>query len=326
MDRRTFIGIVSGALTAAAPVAAAQQPARLYRIGFLGIPSAAQFAKRAAAFQSGLRDLGYIEGKNFILVFRWADGDESRLPELASELVHLKVDVIVTHATAGGLAAKRATETIPIVMAVTGDAVAAGLATSLSHPGGNVTGSTILIPELNVKRLELLKIALPSANQVALLVHQDSPANEPMLRFVENGARSLRVALRSFAVTGPSAFESVFSDIAKANVDAVLVFEEPMFVTNARVVAEVAGGRRMPLFGFEEIADAGGLVGYGVDLLATIRHAAVFVDKILKGAKPADIPFEQASKFKLAINLSSAKKLGVTIPQSLLLRADEVIQ
>jgi ABC-type uncharacterized transport system substrate-binding protein len=328
MDRRRFILATAGALIGDMPAAAAaqQQTDRIYRIGFLGIPSAPQYATRAAAFRSGLRDLGYVEGKNLILEFRWADGDESRLPELAAELVRLNVDVIVTHGTAGGLAAKRATATIPIVMALTGDAVAVGLAASLSHPGGNVTGSTILIPELNVKRLELLKAVLPSASRVALLVHEGSPANEPMLGRVENGARSLHLALQNFAVSAADAFDSVFSDMSKANVDAVLVFEEPMFVANAGVVAEIAARRRLPLFGFEEIAGAGGLVGYGVDLLETIRHAPVFVHKILKGAKPADIPFEQVSRFKLVINLQTAKALGLTIPQSLLLRADEVIQ
>src|SRR6516165_9558792 len=210
MDRRTFIGILWGVL--AAPAARAQQPTRTYRIGFLGILSAAQHANRSAAFLSGLRELGYVEGKNLVIESRWADGDESRLPELARELVRLNVDVIVTHATAGGLAAQRATQTIPIVMAVTGDAVAAGLAASLSHPGGNVTGSTILIPELNVKRLELLKVALPHANRVALVVLQGSPANELMLRLTEGGARSLSLVLQIFAVTGPGAFDSVFSD------------------------------------------------------------------------------------------------------------------
>jgi len=326
MDRRNFIGILAGALTAPGDVIPAQQAARRYRIGFLAIPSAAQYAKRAAAFRSGMQDLGYVEGKNLIIEYRWADGDESRLPELAAELVRLNVDVIVTHGTAGGVAAKRAAPMTPIVMAVTGDAVAAALATSLAHPGGNVTGSTILIPELNVKRLELLTAALPRASRVAFVVHQDSPANGPMLRLMDSGARTLHVALQNFAVADASAFDSLFADIAKANVDAVLVFEEPMFVANARALADVAAGRHLPLLGFEEIADAGGLIGYGVDLLEMIRHAAVFVDKILKGVKPADIPFEQASKFKLAINLKTANALGLTIPQSLLLRADKVIQ
>ena len=326
MDRRTLI-IATGGMIAAARIASLASAAdKAYRIGFLGILSATEFAHRTEALRSGLRDLGYIEGKNLIIEFRWADGDESRLPELAAELVRVGVDVIVTHATAGGLAAKRATATIPIVMAVTGDAVAAGLAASLSHPGGNVTGSTILIPELNVKRLELLKTALPPTNRVALLVHQGSPANEPMLRLTESGAKSLDLALENFAVSDPGAFERVFADISKAGVDAVLVFEEPMFVANARAVAAVAVKRRLPLVGFEEIAGAGGLIGYGVDLLEMIRHSAVFVDKILKGAKAADIPFEQASKFRLTINVTTAKALALTIPQSLLLRADEVIQ
>jgi len=241
-------------------------------------------------------------------------------------LVRLKVDVIVTHATVGALAARQATSTIPIVMAVGGDAVATGLATSLARPGGNVTGSTILIPQLNVKRLELLKIALPHIAHVALLVHEGSPANEPMLRLMESTAKSLNLMLQTFAASAPDAFESVFANMANANVDAVLVFEEPMFVFTARAVAELGAKRHLPLAGFTEIAEAGGLIGYGVDIVERIRHAAVFVDRILKGASPADIPIEQATKFRLTINLSSAKVLGLTIPQSLLLRADEVLQ
>lgn len=325
MDRRTFLAAFAGGLVIARSFADAQPAAKVYRIGFLGIPSAAQYASRLAAFRAGLSDLGYIEGKNIVIEFRWADGNNSRLPELAAELVRLNVDVIVTHA-AGALAARQATTTIPIVMTVGGDAVATGLATSLARPGGNVTGSTILIPELNVKRLELLKMAVPHIGRVALLVHEGSPANEPMLRFMESTAKSLNLTLQTFAASTPDAFDSVFSKMVNADVDAVVVFEEPMFVFTAGSVAELAVKRRLPLAGFPEIAEAGGLIGYGVDIVETIRHAAVFVDKILKGANPADIPIEQATKFRLTINLRSAKALGLTIPQSLLLRADEVIQ
>jgi len=324
VDRRTLIGATATLI--AVRITRATAAGNVYRIGFLGIPSATQYASRVAAFRSGLRDLGYIEGKNVLIEFRWADGDESRLPALAAELVHLNVDIIVTHGTAGGLAAKRATTMIPIVMAVTGDAVAAGLAASLSHPGGNVTGSTILIPELNVKRLELLKAAMPHVNRVAFLVHEGSPANEPMLRLMATAAQSIHVTVQTFAVSHPSAFDNVFSDMAKSNIEAVLVFEEPMFVANARALADIAAKRQLPLFGFEEIAEAGGLIGYGVDLLELIRHASVFVDKILKGRKPAEIPIEQATKFNLAVNLATAKSLGLAIPQSLLVRADKVIQ
>jgi len=325
MDRRTFLCAFAGGLVIARSFAAAQPAAKVYRIGFLGIPTAAQYASRLAAFRAGLSDLGYIEGKNIVIEFRWADGNNSRLPELAAELVGLNVDVIVTHA-AGALAARQATTTIPIVMAVGGDAVATGLAKSLARPGGNVTGSTILIPELNVKRLELLKMAVPHITRVALLVHEGSPANEPMLRFMDSTAKSLNLMLQTFAASAPDAFEGVFSKMANANVDAVVVFEEPMFVFTAGAVAELAVKRRLPLAGFTEIAEAGGLIGYGVDLVETIRHASVFVDKILKGASPANIPIEQATKFRLTINLKTAKALGIIIPQSLQLRADEVIQ
>lgn len=326
MDRRVFLGAFAGSLVIGRPFANAQPVVKVYRIGFLGVPSAAQYASRLAAFRAGLSDLGYIENKNIVIEFRWADGDNSRLRELATELVRLNVDVIVTHATAGAIAARQATTTIPIVMAVGGDAVATGLATSLARPGGNVTGSTILIPDLNVKRLELLKTAVPQIGRVALLVHEGSPANEPMLRFMEGTARSLNLRLQTFAASAPDVFDIVFSKMADANVDAVVVFEEPMFVFTAASVAEFAAKRRLPLAGFTEIAEAGGLIGYGVDIVETIRHAAVFVDKILKGASPADIPIEQATRFRLIVNLRSAKALGVTVPQSLLLRADEVIE
>jgi ABC-type uncharacterized transport system substrate-binding protein len=326
MNRRTFLGAFTGGLVIARSFADAQPASRVYRIGFLGVPSAAQYAGRLAAFRAGLSDLGYIEGKNIVIEFRWADGNNDRLPQLAGELVGLNVDVIVTHATVGALAARQATTTIPIVMAVGGDAIATGLATSLARPGGNVTGSTILIPELNVKRLELLEMAVPRIRRVALLVHEGSPANEPMLRFMESTAKSLNLILQTFAVSGPDAFDSAFSKMANANADAVLVFEEPMFIFTAGAVAELAVKRRLPLAGFTEIAEAGGLVGYGVDIVQTIRHAAVFVDKILKGASPAEIPIEQATKFRLTINLRSAKALGIAIPQSVLLRADEVIE
>lgn len=326
MDRRMFVCAFAGGLAIARSFAEAQPAAKVYRIGFLGVPSAAQYASRLAAFRAGLSDLGYIEGKNIVIEFRWADGNNNRLPELATELVRLKVDVIVTHATVGALAARQATTTIPIVMAVGGDAVATGLATSLARPGGNVTGSTILIPELNAKRLELLKMAVPHITRVALLLHEGSPANKPMLRFMESTAKSLNLMLQTFAAGAPDVFDSVFSKMANANVDAVVVFEEPMFVFTAGAVAELAVKRRLPLAGFTGIAEAGGLIGYGVDIVATIRHAAVFVDKILKGASPANIPIEQATKFRLTINLRSAKALDLTMPQSLLLRADEVIQ
>jgi putative ABC transport system substrate-binding protein len=325
MDRRTFLGAFAGGLIIARSSVDGQPAAKVYRIGFLGIPSAAQYASRLAAFRAGLSELGYIEGKNVVIESRWADGNNSRLPELASELVGLNVDVIVTHA-AGALAAKQVTTTIPIVMAVGGDAIATGLATSLARPGGNVTGSTILIPELNVKRLELLTTAVPRIGRVALLVHEGSPANEPMLRFMESAAKSSNLMLQTFAARAPDEFDSIFSKMTNANADAVLVFEEPMFVFTAGAVAELAAQRRLPLAGFTEIAEAGGLVGYGANIVETIRHAAVFVDKIIKGASPADIPIEQATKFRLTINLRSAKALGLTIPQSLLLRADEVIQ
>lgn len=324
MDRRTFIATTAVALTASSPVAEAQS-ARPAVIGFLGLTSAATFSNRVSAFRSGLRELGYVEGRDFVIEFRWAEGNDDRLTDLASELVRLNVRIVVTHATAGALAARRATTTTPIVMAVGGDAVMTGLATSLARPGGNVTGSTILIPDLNVKRLELLKEAVPGLSRVAVLVHRGSPANAPMLSLVEVTGKSLNLTLRHFEVDGPEAFRRAFQEMDNARVDGLLVFEEPMLLFNARAIADLSILHRLPLAGFLEIGEAGGVIGFGVDIPEMFHRAAVFVDKILKGAKPGDIPIEQATRFRLVLNLKSAARLGLTLPQSLALRADQII-
>jgi putative ABC transport system substrate-binding protein len=327
MDRRTFTGTLAGTLIAATRVAVAQQqPARIYRIGFLGTTSASEYAGQVEALRAGLRDLGYVEGKNIVIEFRWADGHYDRLPELAAELVRLNVDIIVTHGTLGARVAMQATKMIPIVMAIGADAILTGLVTSLARPGGNLTGSTILNPELSSKRLALLKEAVPRITRAAVVVPRDNPSAGAVLQSMETTARSLRVALQFFEVRGPSDFESAFSEIGTARVDAVLVFEDPMLIVNSKAIAELAAKYRLASAGFKEFAEAGGLIGYGADTLDVIRHAAVFVDKILKGAKPGDLPIEQATRFELLINLWTAKVLGIAIPQSVLTRADKVIQ
>jgi len=273
----------------------------------------------------GLRDLGYVEGKNVVIEYRWADGKYDRLPELAAELVRLRVDVVVTYGTPGTLAAKRAVTTIPIVMMVSGDAVATGLVTGLAQPGGNITGSTFFVSELMAKRLELLKEALPRIAEVGVFLNQDNSANGPLLQAMEPVAGSLNVRLQSFKVRGPHEFDAAFLAMAKRGIEAVVFFEDGMMIANAKAIVDIAAKQRLPSSGPKDFVEAGSLIGYGVKILELYRRAAYFVDKILKGTKPGDLPVEQATKFELAVNLKTAKNLGITIPKSILLRADEVI-
>jgi putative ABC transport system substrate-binding protein len=304
----------------------AQQLGKAPRIGFLGATSEAGLGPRLEAFRQGLRDLGYVEGKNLVIEFRWAEGQYDRLPDLATELVGLRVAVVVTHGTPGTQAAKQATRTIPIVMAASGDAVATGLVAAIVRPGGNVTGATFFNPEVSAKRLELLKEAIPRIRRVAVLVNPDNPAREPVLQAMELTARSLKAELLPFEARGPREFEGAFVGMAQRRVDALTIIEDPMLLDNARSLVDLAAKHRFPCAGFKEVAEGGGLMAYGVDLPAMWRQAAGFVDKILKGAKPSDLPVQQASKFELVINLKTANALGLTIPRSVLLRADQVIQ
>ncbi len=310
-----------------APLASdAQQPPKVHRIGFLGAASLSGYASLVEAFRQGLRDLGYVEGKNIVIEYRWADGRYDRLPDLAAELVRLKVEVLVTHGTPGTLAAKQATKTIPIVMALSGDAVATGIVASVARPGGNITGSTFFFPEINAKRLELLKEAVPRASRVALLLNPDNPAKEPLLKAMEAAARSLKVELQQFEVRSPDEFAGAFSAMTKRRVEAVAIIDDAMLIAHAGRIADLAVKNRLPTIGFREYADVGGLMAYAVNFPDIWRRAAVFVDKLLKGAKPADLPIEQATRFELVINLRTAKALGLTMPQSLLIRAEQVIQ
>ncbi len=308
------------------PLAAEAQQAGVPRIGFLGAASASGYAPQLKAFRQGLRELGYVEGKNIAIEYRWAEGDYNRLPELAAELARLKVDVLVTHGVPGTLAAKRTTTTIPIVMAVVGDAVATGLVASIARPGANLTGSAFFNPEVAAKRLELLKEAVPRIARVAILLNPDNPVNGPILQAVDATANALKVEVQQVEARGPKDFEGVFSAVARRRMDALMVQDDGMLIANARGLAELAAKKRLPSTGFKEFAEAGGLMAYAVNFLDMFRRAAAFVDKILKGAKPADLPVEQPTKFELAINLKTAKALGLTIPQSILIRADEVIQ
>jgi putative tryptophan/tyrosine transport system substrate-binding protein len=309
------------------PLAAqAPQAAKLYRIAFLGSTSPSSHANQLEAFRGGLRDLGYVEGRNLVIEFRWAHGKYERLPEFAAELVRLKPDVLVTHGVPGTLAAKRATDTIPIVIGVVGEAVAIGAVEGLARPGGNVTGSSIFVPELNAKRLEILKEAFPRLGRVGVLLNRDNPVNLPVLRAMEHTAQALKIQLRSVEVRDPADFEDAVSTLVKERADAIAVQDDAMLFAQVRRIADLARRHHVPTIGFVDYARAGGLLAYGVNFADLWRRAAGFVDKILKGAKPADLPVEQATKFDLVINLKTAKALGLTIPQSLLLRADQVIQ
>ena len=327
MNKRRKLIIALGVSALAAPLPLfAQQPVKIARIGFLGAASASGYVKQLDGFRLGLRDLGYVEGKNIVVEYRWAEGNYARLPELAAELVRSKVDVIVTHGTPGTRAAKGATTTIPIVMAISGDAVATGLVVSLPRPGGNITGSTFFDPELSAKQIELLKEILPRITRVAVLVNPDNPVIGPMSKAIEVTTKSLNLGLQQFAVRGPNEFENAFSAMVQKSVEAVAIQEDGMLNANVRTAGDLAMRKRLPLIGNTEVPRAGGVLGYGVNFPEVFRRAAYFVDKILKGAKPADLPVEQPTVFELVINMKTAKALGIQIPHSMLLRADEVIQ
>ena len=323
MRRREFIALLSG--TAALPVAGCAQPANLVRIGFLGAASAAGYANQLAGFRLGLSELGYIEGTNTIIVYRWAEGHYERLPELATELVRSNLDVIVTHGTPGTLAAKQATATVPIVAAVIGDPVASGAVASVGRPGGNITGSSFFGPEIGRKRIELLKEVAPRIVRIAILVNPENPLPAYM-RASESAARSLGAQLQQFPVQTSNEIGLAFDRMEQEHVEAITVLEEAVFNANLDLIAALATKRRLLSIGSKELADRGGLIGYGVDFFALFRRAAVFVDMILKGRKPADIPIERAMKFEFVVNLKTAATIGIDVPTSILLRADKMIE
>jgi putative ABC transport system substrate-binding protein len=328
VDRRAFIGTLAGGLLAAPLAAEAQQADKMARIGWLAVNLAA-FPHVREAFLQGLRDLGHVEGRNVVIEYRSAEGKSERLTALAAELVALKVDVIVAPSTPEALAAKQATRTLPIVFAVAADPVASGLVTGLAQPGGNVTGLSILAPELIGKRLEQLTQAVPGVSRVAVLWQPGAlgkRTEQDMLKGAEATAGALGVRLQSVEVRSPADFDRAFSDMTRARAGALIVLPSPIF-SERRHLVDLAAKNRLPaVYTWREYVDAGGLMSYGPDLADMLRRAATYVDKILKGAKPADLPIEQPTKFELVINLKTAKALGLTIPQSLLQRADQVIE
>ena len=324
--RRQFI--VGATTLLVTPIAAAGQPTgKAHRIGFLGTTSPkSPHGAFVDAFREGLRERGYLEGKNVTIEYRWAESNYSRLPALAAELVRLNVDLILTHGTPGGQAAKAATTTIPIVIAIAGDTVATGLVQSLARPGGNLTGSTFSFAELNAKRIEMLKEALPNLKRVAVLMNATNVGNVVTFQAMARTARSVELEVVQVFAKSPEDFEAAFAQITKARAEAVVVYEDALFVSHAAPLAALAERHRLPSVGFREYADAGGLLAFGVNFPDVWRRAAVFVDRIFKGAKPADLPMEQPGKFDTVVNLRAAKTLRVTIPRKVLLRADTMIE
>lgn len=313
----------------AAPFTANAQPTgKVYRIGYLTGGSTTSAARNVDAFREGLRELGWVEGQNIVIEYRYAEGRFDRLPDLAAELVRLKPDVIAAGPTPPVVAAKNATATIPIVMMSAGDPVAVGLVANLARPGGNVTGVSFAFGmELYGKDLELLREAIPKLHRVAILWNPANPAQALAVNNVKTAARSLGVQVQPLEARGPEQFDGAFAAMAKERADAFLVVPDSMFNSNRARLAELAAKSRLPsMYGYREHVEAGGLMSYGPSIAAGSRRAAFFVDRVLKGAKPGDLPVEQPTKFELVINLKTARALGLTIPQSLLLRADEVIE
>lgn len=324
MRRREFITFLGGA--ASWPLTArAQDSRKLFRIGFLGSTSATGLRERTKAFRDGLRALGHEEGRDIVIESRWADGHYERLPKLVAELIGSKVDVIVTHGTPGALAAKQATTTIPIVVAVVGDALNSGVVSNLAKPEANLTGSTFFGPELAAKRLEIVKEAMPNLLTVGVLTNLANPMNEPIMPQMLEVASLRKLTLRQYDARSLADFDGVITAM-KADVGAFVLLDDSMLIDNAATIGKLALNHRLPSIGFPAYAESDGLLGFGIDFPEIFRRAATFVDKIIKGAKPADLPFERASKFETVVNLKTAKAIGIELPTSVLLRADQVIE
>lgn len=325
-DRRRFVAGL-GVLLASPLVAQAQPAGKVPRIGFLMSTSPTTIADRVAAFREGLRELGWVEGTNIAVEYRWAEGKVARLPDLAAELVRLKPEVIVTAGPTVTHAAREATATIPIVMAFDSDPVGSGFAASLARPGRNITGLSTLAPEISGKQLELLKEIVPKLTRVCVLGTSSQPGTAQAVRGVEAAAATLGVQLQHADVESLKDIETAFRDAAKAHAEAVLAMGSRVLLSHRTRLADLAARNRLPVIYAEGThVESGGLISYGVSRRDLYRRAAVYVDKILKGAKPDDLPIEQPTKFELAINLKTAKALRLTIPPSVLLRADRVIQ
>jgi putative ABC transport system substrate-binding protein len=328
MKRREFITLLGGAVGAWPLAARGQQGGKKYMIGILSAGNeTAVIPELNVAFFEALRELGWMEGKNVVFEHRYADNRLERLPELAADLVRLKVDVIAAAGTLAPLAAKRATTVIPIVMTAAGDPLGSGLVASLARPGGNVTGMSLMAPDLGAKRLELLKEFLPRLSRVAALWNAANPYSVLVFKETQAGGGKLGIEVRSLEVRGPDDFDSAFEAVRGLRPDALITVEDPLTADHRTRIAEFANRQQLPsLHGIREFVVAGGLISYGANLADLFRRAAYYVDKILSGAKPADLPVQQPTKFEMVINLKTAKALGLTMPTTLLARADEVIE
>jgi putative ABC transport system substrate-binding protein len=315
-------------LFAAPLVAEGQQAGKVYRVGTLGEKSSDPAEARLwQAFRQSLRERGWIEGGNLLIESRWAEGNAARLPELAADLVRLKVDLIVARSSIYVRAAKEATSSIPIVFPIHNDPIGTGQVASLARPGGNITGLATLQTDIYPKALELLSLAVPAAKRIAVLWSPDNPTHTPGLKALDEAGRTLGVKLQAVGARTGTDLEGAFSAMARARAQAVLVLASPAFFAERQRVVELAMTHRLPtMFGLKEAVEAGGLMSYGADYGDLFRRAAIYVDKILRGAKPGELPVEQASKFELVINIKTATALGLKIPQSLLGRADQVIE
>jgi putative ABC transport system substrate-binding protein len=327
MKRREFITLLGGAATAWPLSAPAQQTNKIHRIGYLSLGSLAAEATRFDAFRAGLAALGYVEGRNLSIEARWLDGAKyDQLAKLVAELVELNVDVIVAYATPGVSAAKRATTTIPIVFASLGNPVALGIVASLARPGGNITGNSYFTPELAAKRLELLKEAMPGLAKTALLFNPANASADSVLSAMRQTAQVLKIELTSFPAREAADLEGAVAAMAENQIGGFVLTEDPMLIYNSDVIAALAIKHRLASCGFPEYVKVGGFAAYGIDFPELWRHAATFVDKILKGAKPADLPVEQATKFLTTLNMKTAKAIGIEVSASMLTRADQVIE
>jgi ABC-type uncharacterized transport system substrate-binding protein len=326
MNRRAFVAGL-GAVLAAPLAGEAQRAAKLWRIGWLSNASPVALGTEGDIFRRAFSDLGYIEGQNVVFEFRWSEGSPDRLSTLATELVSRKADAILAIGPQAIRAAKRATTLTPIVMMTSGDPVSEGFVDNLARPGGNVTGVSFLSEELSGKLLQLLKEALPNISRVAVLWNPANGAHSGYWKDVRAAAQTLGIELHSLELRHPDELSGTLAQAARGHADALLLLLDPTFTANARRIADIAIKNRLPtIYALRQLVDAGGLISYGASTADALRRGASYVDKILKGAKPADLPVEQLSKFEFVINLKTAKALGLTIPPSLLLRADQIIE
>jgi putative tryptophan/tyrosine transport system substrate-binding protein len=325
--RREFIFFITTATAAWPLTAPAEHSGKVYRVGVLSAGADASNSELAAVSRDAFQKLGWFEGKNIIFERRYAENHPDRLPELAAELVRLKVDVIMARGTLAPLAAKRVTMTIPIVMMAAGDPVGSGLVSSLARPGGNVTGLSLMVPDLGGKRLELIKEVLPRISRVAVLWDAANPYPALVFKETQRAAQTLGVEVQSLEVRGPDDFDGAFEAAQRQHPDALITVEDPLTMDFRKQIADFASTHQLPaIHGFREFVEAGGLMSYGASLSDLVRRAAGYVDKILRGAKPGDLPVEQPTKFELVINLKAANALGLTIPPLVLALADEVVE